>query len=79
MKDEEKNVDKAGRHCVGLSMGFPVRQAGRHHLAIQKESGRMAEKERVPEDLTSISPLAGFKSVAHLSVYNTDNEEVKNE
>ncbi len=47
----------------------------------------MAEKERIPEDLTeefsahgtSISPLAVFKSAAHLSVYNTDNEEVKNE
>jgi len=48
-------------------------------MAIQKKSSRMAEKERVPEDLTSISPLAGFKSAAHLSVYNTDNEEVKNE
>jgi hypothetical protein len=39
----------------------------------------MAEKEWVPEDLTSISPLAAFKSAAHLSAYNADNEEVKNE
>ncbi len=48
-------------------------------MAIQKKSSRMAKKERVPEDLTSISPLAVFKSAAHLSVYNADNEEVKNE
>ena len=72
-------MDKAGRHRSGLSMGFPVRQAGRHHMAIQKKSSRMAKKERIPEDLTSISPLAVFKSEVHLSVCNADNEEFKNE
>ncbi len=46
-------------------------------MAIQKKSSRMAEKERVPEDLTSISPLAGFKSAAHLSVYNTTTRKLK--
>jgi len=45
-------VDKAGRHRFGLSMGFPIRQAGRHHLAIQKKSSRMAKKERIPKNLT---------------------------
>jgi len=72
---EEKNVDKAGRHRSGLSMGFPVRQAGRHHMAIQKKSSRMAKKERIPEDLTkefsahvtsNFSPLAVFKSRVNL-------------
>jgi len=29
-----------------------VRQAGRHHMAIQEKSSRMAEKEWIPEDLT---------------------------
>ena len=72
----------------GFSMGFPVRQAGRHHMAIQKKSIRMVKKERIPEDLTkefsvhstsNFSLLAGFKSEVHLSVCNADNEEVKNE
>jgi len=48
----------------------------------------MAKKKRIPEDLTeefsvhstsNFSPLAGFKSEVHLSVYNTDNEEFNNE
>jgi len=49
---KKKGLDQAGRHRSGLSMGFPIRQAGRHHMAIQKKSSRMAEKEWVPEDLT---------------------------
>jgi hypothetical protein len=49
---------------------------------------RMAKKERIPEDLTeefnargtsNFSSLVVFKSAGHLSVYNADNEEVKNE
>jgi len=69
-------------------MGFPKRQKGRHHMAIQKKSSRMAKKERIPEDLTeefsahgtsNFSFLAGFKSEVHLSVCNADNEENKNE
>jgi hypothetical protein len=48
----------------------------------------MAKKERIPEDLTeefnargtsNFSSLVVFKSAGHLSVYNADNEEVKNE
>jgi len=50
-------VDKAGRHRFGFSMGFPIRQAGRHHMAIQKKSSRMAKKKRIPEDLTEESRL----------------------
>jgi len=38
-------------------MGFPIRQAGRHHMAIQKKSSRMAKKKRIPEDLTEESRL----------------------
>ena len=44
-------MDKAGRHRFGLSVGFPVRQAGRHYMAIQKKSSRLAKKERIPENL----------------------------
>jgi len=57
-------------------------------MMIQQKSSRMAKKKRIPEDLTeefsvhstsNFSPLAGFKSEVHLSVYNTDNEEFNNE
>jgi len=43
---------RLGDIVFGFSMEFPVRQAGRHHMAIQKKSSRMAKKERIPEDLT---------------------------
>ena len=36
-------------------MGFPIRQAGRHHLAIQKKSSRMAKKQWILEDLTTLA------------------------
>ena len=57
-------------------------------MAIQKKSSRMAEKERIHEDVTeefsahgtsNFSPLAVFKSKVHLSVCNADNEEIENE
>jgi hypothetical protein len=52
-------------------MGFPVRQAGRHHLAIQKKSSRMAEKERIPEDLTEEFNADGTSNFSLLTVFRT--------
>ena len=52
IRDKSKRgLDKAGRHRFGLSVGFPIRQAGRHHMAIREKSGRMAKKKWVPKDL----------------------------
>jgi len=48
---KEEGLDQAGRHRSGLSMGLPVRQARRHHMAIQKKSSRMAKKERILKNL----------------------------
>src|SRR4030065_295108 len=48
---KKKGLDKAGRHRSGLSMGLPVRQARRHHMAIQEKSSRMTKKEWIPKNL----------------------------
>jgi hypothetical protein len=45
---EEARVDQRRRHRFGFSMGFSVRQAGRHFLAIQKKPDWMAQKTRLP-------------------------------
>jgi len=50
---KEEGLDKAGGHRSGFPVGFSIRQAGRHHLAIQKKSSRMAKKERISKDLVN--------------------------
>jgi len=45
---EEARMDPRRRHRFGFALGFSVRQAGRHFLAVQEKPSGLAQKTRLP-------------------------------
>ena len=45
---EEASVDSRRGYSFGFALGFSVRQAWRHFLAVQEKSGWMAQERRLP-------------------------------